>query len=176
MRWITHTGVAVAVAGVCGAPAGMLAGIAAGSVLPDVIDRLVAGKNQQLWRKIHRGTSHWWGWYVLLAVFAATMGNEFDELVRSLLKEILGGLPREFSRMLQQSGTVVLGLALGALSHVALDALNPSGVPIWPHGGNPRVRSKLVSTGTWREYIFLLVALLLLGVNYEEVALKLLRW
>lgn len=177
MRWITHTGVAVGVAAVLGAPAVVVAGVAAGSVLPDVFDQLVAGRNQQLWRKIHRGTSHWWGWYALLIVGAFLLGPEAQETFRDFLNA-LDVLPRDVVRLLQQGPVdgVLLGLALGAGSHVALDALNPSGVPLWPFSAKPRLGLGLVSTGTWQEYALLAVCLLLLGMRYEEVIQRLARW
>lgn len=177
MRWITHTGVAVAVAAALGAPAGLVAGVAAGSVLPDVIDRAVAGKNQQLWRKIHRGTSHWWGWYAVLVVAALVLGEEAQAVFRDMLGA-LDGLPREMILFLRQGAAdeVLLGLALGAGSHVALDALNPSGVPVWPFRAKPRIGVGVVSTGTWKEYTLLAVSLLLLGVQYEQVLLQLAKW
>lgn len=177
MRWMTHTGVAVGVAVTLGAPVGVVAGVAAGSVLPDVIDRAVAGKNQQLWRKIHRGTSHWWGWYVLLTMAALVLGPEVQVTFMDFLSA-LEILPRDVLRLMGQSPVdgILLGLALGAASHVALDALNPSGVPLWPFDARPRLALGLVSTGTWKEYVLLAVCLLLLGVQYDAVLERLARW
>jgi membrane-bound metal-dependent hydrolase YbcI (DUF457 family) len=54
---------------------------------------------------------------------------------------------------------------LGALSHIALDALNPSGVPALPLRDRPRLKLPLISTGSLREWIFLagLLALIAIG-------------
>ena len=132
-----------------------LAGVGLGSVLPDRIDMFVAGKDKRLFQRIHRETSHWAGWFFLLLIGAQLFAGQLDAW-RGLARSV--GLP---------AGLIVSdllsGVALGALSHILLDALNPSGVPVSPLGGKPRVALKLLSTGTWQETVFLAVSLMALG-------------
>lgn len=169
MRWITHTTVTVAAALQFHPSVTLTAALAAGSILPDVVDRVISGGNMQIWRRIHRGPSHWIGWYVLLTVAAVTFGPDMNDSLRTLLAEFKDILPRELWRYLGrelQNGpfdTILLGLGLGGISHIALDALNPSGVPLLPWSMRPRFGLGLVSTGTFGEYVFLGISLLLLG-------------
>lgn len=177
MRWITHTSVTVAAGLLFHPSVPFTAGLAAGSVLPDVVDRVLSGGNQQIWRRIHRGSSHWLGWYVLLAAVSFTVGPDMNEGVRGLFMQLKGILPREVMRELGralQNGpmdSILLGLGLGGIAHIALDALNPSGVPLLPFSMKPRFGLGLVSTGTFGEYVFLGISLLLLGGKGVEAFL-----
>lgn len=148
MKWFTHQTFAVAAAIALHLPPAGIAATFVGAVLPDMIDHKIAGKGrnrQKIFNKIHRGASHWFGWYValLLCGFALHLA------------------PRETD--------IVLGLAFGALAHIALDMLTPSGVPLIPpfpflagFKGKARISLNMCSTGSIQEYVFLVVSVGLL--------------
>ncbi len=146
MKWITHQAGALALALLFRAEPAVCAGMLGGAVLPDLVEQTITRGNKKLFLRIHRESLHWFGWYagLLVAALAAPLA------------------PRERA--------LAVGVMLGALSHVAMDALNPSGVPLSPLGGSPRLRFPLVSTGSLREYV-LLAALLglivLAGYNLD---------
>jgi len=141
MKWVTHQAGALAAALLCKTEPLVSAAMVLGAVLPDAIEHGVSRGNRQLFLAIHRGFFHWFGLYAagLLAVACLPLS------------------PREQA--------AAAGLLIGALSHIALDALNPSGVPLLPLRDRPRLRLPLVSTGSLREWIFLagLLALIVLG-------------
>lgn len=148
MKWFTHQTVAVAAAIALHMPPIGIAATLAGSILPDVIDHKIAGQGrnrQKIFNKIHRGASHWFGWYVALL----------------LCGFVLNLAPRETD--------IVLGLAFGALMHIALDMLTPSGVPLVPPvpflaglKGRARISLNMCSTGSVQEYVFLVASVGLL--------------
>lgn len=137
MKWITHQTGAILLATGIQSPLATIMGAGAGAILPDLIDQRISGLasgkkgKQKIFNRIHRGNSHWFGWWLLafLMLGVWTQG--------ALLQE------------------VCLGLALGALSHVFLDMLTPQGVPILPFTHGRRLSLKLCSTGSMREYVFL---------------------
>lgn len=148
MKWFTHQTVAVAAAIALHMPPVGIAATFVGAILPDMIDHKIAGQGrnrQKIFNKIHRGASHWFGWYLalLLCSFALNLA------------------PRETD--------IVLGLAFGALMHIALDMLTPSGVPLVPpvpffagFKGKARISLNMCSTGSLQEYLFLVVSVGLL--------------
>ena len=84
MKWITHQATAVAAALVLHLPVAGVAAACAGAVLPDVLDQRMAGLaptrrgRQKLFNAIHRGTTHWFGWWLVLCAAAfALPGAEF---------------------------------------------------------------------------------------------------
>ena len=137
MTWPTHQAGALLAALALDLSFPALAAAFMGATLPDIIDqsisRFAPGKRlrQKVFNRIHRGHSHWFGWW--LAIFLITLGLPMPGIVRDLLA----------------------GLALGALSHVALDMLTPRGVPFLPFGAPCNVAIPLCSTGKWSEYVFL---------------------
>ncbi|MCL2123484.1 MAG: metal-dependent hydrolase [Desulfovibrionaceae bacterium] len=141
MKWVTHQAGALAAALCCKAEPLVSAGMVLGAVLPDLIEQGISRRNTRLFAAIHRGFFHWFGLYAagLLAAICLPLA------------------PRETA--------AATGLMLGALSHIALDALNPSGVPVLPLCDRPRLKLPLVSTGSLREWVFLagLLALIALG-------------
>ncbi len=148
MKWFTHQSLAFASATVFAMPKPFIAGIVAGAILPDMIDQAVSRltKNpQKTFKAIHRGTSHWYGWYagLTLVIFG------YMELFAS----------RKFLAMYEEHIFLILGLSLGALYHIALDMLTPSGVPLWPMDTKKRCALPICSTGSTGEYIFLALAL-----------------
>lgn len=139
MKWITHQTGAVLGGLVLGlSPLGVIAA-GTGAIIPDVIDQSVSSlggrRRQKVFNRIHRGQSHWFGWWLLL--FLAPM----------LL---------ELPRLLAES---MAGLALGGLSHAGLDMLTPRGVPFLPWRGSLRLALPICSTGRIGEYVFLAVML-----------------
>ena len=168
MKWFTHKAVAVAGALAAGAHAGALVAVLVGSVLPDMIDTAIARGNKKVWRRIHRQTSHWFGWYVLLiflgfvlplhtmvADFLRMAHISFPGVSRAALVETLGH-------------DLLVWLGLGGLVHVLLDALTPMRVPLFPWGGNRRYGISLVSTGSWQEHAFLVVAVGAIAMQFEQ--------
>lgn len=144
MKWMTHQMLAVGAAFCLGLPAPGMGAAWAGAVLPDVIDQKRAAltrRRQRTFNRIHRGTSHWFGWW--LALWALGLS---------------GVLPGP-------AASVVAGLGFGALTHVALDACTTAGVPLLPL----RLRGQrwaqwslgLCRTGGVGEYVFLAVAVVL---------------
>ena len=141
MKWVTHQAGALAAALVCQAEPLVSAAMVLGAVLPDSIEHGVSRGNRRLFLAIHRGVFHWFGLYAAGLLAAACLPLP----------------PRE--------QTAAAGLMIGALSHIVLDALNPSGVPLLPLRDRPRLKLPLISTGSLREWIFLagLLALAVLG-------------
>ena len=138
MRWLTHQSCAVGIAlcshmswiGVCAA--------FFGGILPDIFDQKMAKAcsvtkkgQQRVFGQVHRGISHWFGLYVLLIL--ALDRYMFQASVHA----------------------IILGLAIGALSHVLLDMLTPKGVPLLPLSKKWRLAIPVCSTGSVREYMFL---------------------
>ena len=68
MKWFTHKAVAVAGALAAGAHPAALFAVMVGSVLPDMVDTAMARGDKKVWRRIHRQTSHWFGWYLIIIV------------------------------------------------------------------------------------------------------------
>lgn len=137
MKWITHQAVAVGAAFVLGMPVAGLAGVWAGAVLPDVLDqkRAALSRNRQrAFNRIHRGTTHWFGWW--LALWLAGLTGVLSEL----------------------AGAVVAGIGFGAFLHVALDACTTAGVPVVPWSRQGKFSLGLCRTGGLGEYAFLAVA------------------
>ena len=141
MKWITHQAGALAAA--VWFQVDTVTGVAmvGGAVLPDFAEQVICRGNQKLFWRIHRGILHWFGIYALLL---AAAGLVPDPGVRMMLA----------------------GLALGAISHLLMDALNPTGVPLVPFRERPRLKYPLVSTGSAGEYgvLAVLAAVIVFGV------------
>ena len=110
MKWITHQATAVAAALALHLPWEGVAAACAGAVLPDVLDQRIAGLaptrrgRQKVFNAIHRGTTHWFGWWMAVCVAAF-----------ALSPASLGSLGRD----------ALLGLGFGGMRHVMLDMLSP---------------------------------------------------
>ena len=110
-----------------------------GSVLPDVVDQKRAAFSffrQSKFNKIHRRSSHWFGWWLILWLFSQT--------------GTLGPLP----------DAIVGGLALGAFTHCLLDMCTSHGVPLMPFA-DKRFSLKICSTGGFVEYTILVLSIAL---------------
>lgn len=149
MKWITHQSIAVMAAFTLRQPLAGLAAVWMGSVFPDVLDQKRAALSffrQRAFNQNHRKTSHWFGWWLALWIFAH-MGY-------------LGPVP----------DTLLGGFAFGALTHVLLDMCTTKGVPFLPFGGR-RVSLKLCSTGSFAEYAFLAASVALFWITQRHALL-----
>lgn len=152
MKWITHQTGAILLATGLQLPWVGVAAAAAGAILPDVVDQRISGlgatrkQKQKIFNRIHRGNSHWFGWWLALAL--AALFAPLQPLVRDLMA----------------------GLAFGSLSHVLLDMMTTRGVPLLPFTVKNKFSLHLCSTGKLSEYIFL-AAMFVCGVYFykEEI-------
>lgn len=146
MTWPTHQAGALIAALGLQLPLTALGASIFGAILPDVIDQTVsrAGLSkkgrQKIFNRIHRGHSHWFGWWLI--IFLILLCYPLPPVMRDILA----------------------GIALGALSHITLDFLTPRGVPLIPFRSGFNVAIPLCSTGKIGEYIFLFF-LILLGLS-----------
>ncbi len=159
MKWMTHQAAAVGMALVLHLPVEGVLASCFGAVLPDMLDQRASRMTrnpQRTFNRIHRGVTHWFGWW--LALF----------LVAGLLP-----LP-------PHGRAVVLGVGFGALSHIVLDMLNPTGVPLHPFSRKNRFSLRLCSTGSVGEYVFLAAMLgcfaLFLGPRFWDLLHQAERW
>ncbi len=180
MQWFTHKAAALAGAVAAGAPIAGLAGALVGSVLPDMVDRVLSAGDKRRWRQMHRQSSHWFGWYLVIIVAGIWLSSSGlqDSGSTSAVSAALKDFARELglvrgpdvretgSRLL---GDLVLWIGLGGLCHILLDGLTPMGVPLFPQGGRRRMGIKLVSTGSLGEKLFLVAALVFTAIHFEEV-------
>lgn len=180
MQWFTHKAAALAGAVAAGAPVVGLAGALIGSVLPDMVDRVLSAGDRRRWRQMHRQSSHWFGWYIIIVFAGVWLSSPglSDPGSTAAVNAALKDFAREFglaadldiremgSRLL---GDLVLWIGLGGLCHILLDGLTPMGVPLFPLGGRRRVGLKLVSTGSFGERLFLVAALAFAAIHFEEV-------
>ncbi len=152
MKWITHQSVAVGPALILDWPSTAVAGVALGAILPDMIDMAISRMTpnpQKTFKAIHRGFTHWFGWYVALLIFWG----------------LLYVYPRSMGALHLPLKQVYFlgGVALGGLFHILLDMCTPSGVPLFPFSQQKRFSLKLFSTGSAQEYVFLALVLALLA-------------
>ncbi|MBQ3060788.1 MAG: metal-dependent hydrolase [Desulfovibrio sp.] len=155
MKWITHQTAAVGAALALHLPPVGVAAACLGAVVPDMLDQRVArlaptpSGRQRMFNRIHRGTTHWFGWW--LALFLAALALPLAPPAKALLS----------------------GLAFGGLSHVLLDMLTPQGVPWHPFSRKGRFSFKLCTTGSIGEYCFLalLLAAIWFFLRYDALAL-----
>lgn len=160
MKWITHQACALTAATSLGLPPVAVAASLVGAVLPDMIDFFRAGrgpKRQKRFNQVHRGASHFWGWYCLALIFfgvASFWPGLWTELLQALAAT--GLFSRQAVELLHEGGLLAAtGLFFGALIHIAGDMLTPSGVPYLPGHWSKRYSLKLFSTGSVQEYLFL---------------------
>ena len=160
MKWITHQAAAVAAALVLHLPVEGVVAACAGAVLPDVLDQRMAGLacskkgRQRLFNAVHRGTTHWPGWWLALCGLVVLFP--------------LAALAGPGKNML-------LGLGFGGFSHVLLDMLTPAGVPLTPFSRRRKLSLKLCATGSLGEYCFLACVLGGVWLLYGQELLRLVR-
>jgi inner membrane protein len=163
MKWITHQTAAVTAALALGlSPGGVLAACV-GAVLPDALDQRLAKlaltkrARQRVFNRIHRGVTHWFGWWLALFITAAAAAH--------------------FSPA--AAGTLA-GVGFGGVSHIILDMLTPQGVPLRPFSREGRFSFNLCATGSVGEYCFLacmvgMACFLLKEYSLLDMALRLTR-
>ncbi len=153
MKWFTHQTLAVASAIALGLPSPAIGGTVVGAILPDMIDQSIAKCSrtpQKTFWRIHRGSTHWFGWYLALLLLTMNISAK--------------ALPSELGTMALRADIIQvgMGIAFGGLAHILLDMLTPSGVPLQPFSKKHRFSLRLCSTGSVGEYIFLVVSLVVL--------------
>lgn len=156
MKWITHEAVAVGLACLAGVPPVGLAGVLLGSVLPDMLDMGLARLlifRQTAFNRIHRGATHWFGWWLPPLVVALLQYKGFSQIPADVL--------------------FVLGVLFGCLIHVLLDMCTTMGVPVAPWTRKHMISLKLCSTGGLREYLFLAAFVVLFGFLAHDDLMKL---
>lgn len=152
MKWFTHQCLAVGTAAALGMPLPAVAGALAGAVLPDVVDHRLAAlspRPRRTFNRIHRGASHWFGWYLALWLLSLAAPSPLPGL-KAL--EGLGGLAGA------GQGALLFflgGAAYGALTHVLLDMLTPMGAPLTPFSRKRKLSLNVCVTGGIGEYVFL---------------------
>lgn len=102
-----------------------------GSTLPDVVEgkppqegAFFFNSGMNRWKKSHRGSSHWLGWYVALAFAGAAYSP------------------------------ILAWIGIGAITHLVADAMTPMGVPLYPFSKKRMLSVNLFPTGGFREVIF----------------------
>lgn len=148
MKWMTHQTAAVGTALLLHLPLEGVLAACLGAVLPDMLDQQAArlSRNpQRAFNRLHRGATHWFGWWLALFLGASLLPVS------------------------PHWRAVALGLGFGGLSHVLLDMLTPSGVPLQPFSRQHKFSLKLCSTGSLGEYVFLagMVILFALAVGQD---------
>ena len=107
------------------------AALAIGSAFPDIADSVIAGRNREVWKGIHRTITHWPPLYPGLLAILFFSGQAIPE-------------PWAWYSLL---------FVLGALAHTVLDFLTPMGIPVIPpFRRRDRVSIPLVRTGTLADY------------------------
>ncbi len=169
MKWITHQTAAVAAAYALHMPPLAIGAACCGAVLPDMIERSIARlcwNSDKVFFAIHRGVTHWLGWWLALVLIFPLWGKTGilpDAALRSL-QEYLPLL--SFTGSI--SGTVLAGLGFGGLMHVLLDMCTTSGVPLLPLSKKKMLSLRLCSTGSVREFLFLLTVIIVFSVCFQE--------
>lgn len=148
MKWQSHRIIGISAAVLIG---GGVVGVILsyiGSTLPDIIE----GKTPQegawffksrmrSWSKSHRGSSHWAGWYITLALAGYHIYPVF------------------------------MWLGIGSLTHLLADALTPMGVPVYPFSKKKMVTLNLFATGSVTEVIFtsgMLISIIYYVVHHPD--------
>ena len=170
MKWVSHKAVAVAGALAVGAHPAALFAVMIGSVLPDMVDTAMARGGKKVGRRIHRQTSHWFGWYLVIIILGFLLPTQriVLDLLRATHITFPGVSPSALAQVSGIGNDLLVWVGIGGLIHVLLDALTPMRVPLYPFGGSKRFGINLVSTGTWRETIFLFVALGAIALQFDQ--------
>lgn len=113
----------------------LLASCAIGGILPDRLDAMQARDyDRESFFSVHRGWSHNLGlWLTICLLFFFLRRICPPELVLLLLVGIWG--------------------CFGILCHLALDILNPTGIPVIPFLNKKRLSLARIRTGSWLDYL-----------------------
>ena len=90
------------------------------------------------------------------------------DLLRATHITFPGVSPSALAQVSGIGNDLLVWVGIGGLIHVLLEALTPMRVPLYPFGGSKRFGINLVSTGTWRETIFLFVALGAIALQFDQ--------
>lgn len=83
-----------------------------GGILPDLLDRIIAGNNEWTFFRVHRTITHWWLlWTVIL--FLCCSSQTFPIIFKVNTSEI------------------IWYLSFGSLLHIACDSFTKGGVPLF---------------------------------------------
>ena len=104
---------------------------------------------------------------MLVAILIPTQRIVLD-LLRATHITFPGVSPSALAQVSGIGNDLLVWVGIGGLIHVLLDALTPMRVPLYPFGGSKRFGINLVSTGTWRETIFLFVALGAIALQFDQ--------
>lgn len=158
MKWITHQTGALAAGLAFSLPTPGIIAALVGAVTPDIIDQSISKsaptrkEKQKLFNKIHRGDSHWFGWWLAFFIICLTF------------------LPFAPVR------DIAAGFLFGALSHVFLDMLTPAGIPVLPFSRKKKLALPLCITGQPTEYVFLACLMLVCALlAFPDFFLKILN-
>ena len=141
MKWMTHQAGALLWGACLGAPPAALLMALPGAILPDLADLKLArasggkGKTRKAFNKLHRGSSHWFGWW--LGLFLLALAAPLPAIAQD----------------------AAAGLALGGFSHVLMDMMTPKGVPLLPFSRKRRASTPICSTGGKGEWLFFAIIL-----------------
>ena len=75
MKWITHQTAGVGAALALHLPLEGVVAACLGAILPDKLDQAIAKRSrnpQRTFNQIHRGTTHWFGWWVAILLVACS--------------------------------------------------------------------------------------------------------
>lgn len=150
MKWFTHKAIAVAGALALNAPPQGIIGVLIGSVLPDLTDTTLSFGNKKRWKQLHRQSSHWIGWYILLLMLGTLW------------------IPYNLRQLHYVLSELLIWIGFGGITHILIDALTPMGVPIWPLGGKQRMGFNLIKTGSTEELLFLFFTLAIIAFQCEQ--------
>ncbi|MFR1532592.1 MAG: metal-dependent hydrolase [Bilophila wadsworthia] len=168
MKWFTHKAVAVGALAAGAHPAALFA-VMIGACCPIWWIRQWRGATRKyggastVRRRIgSAGTCHH-----ILGFLIPTQRIVLD-LLRATHITFPGVSPSALAQVSGIGNDLLVWVGIGGLIHVLLDALTPMRVPLYPFGGSKRFGINLVSTGTWRETIFLFVALGAIALQFDQ--------
>ena len=153
MKWITHQTAGVGAALALHLPLEGVVAACLGAILPDKLDQAIAKRSrnpQRTFNQIHRGTTHWFGWWVAILLLAcshlvpphwqpALLGIGLGCLVASGIGSVLGGTlaqsmgggitfsatPTPMAVAVSFGVSVGIGILFGYLPAKKAAALNP---------------------------------------------------
>lgn len=131
MKIISHEAIGASAAVLMNFDLVGIGAVTVGAILPDMADVVLAGRNRELWEKIHRTVSHWWVLWVALAfvTFSVNLGGYYINYI-------------------------AFCLCIGAIIHLACDLLTPMGLPILNPFKQGGLSLNFIRTGSLQEFLF----------------------
>lgn len=151
MTWITHITLTGTIAYALTQDPLPAAAACVGAIFPDKVEGTPGSAGWKSWRSRHRGRSHWPPLYLALlgGLSYAAQTPIYDEAFFSLLRWVL----------------------LGALMHIAEDAVCGKVPFLLP---SQKIGVRLFTVGSFREYLFAILCIILVYASYTIYTLKLL--